>query len=76
MNDLKDEDVKVKISTCQKCGGIVRASVVHTMDTKSKNSFAKEVMKHNLSVKEIPLLDYRKDLVTGNINWCLCKTIK
>lgn len=49
--------------------GIVRASVVHMMDLKEKNEFAREVMKYNLSVQEIPLKEYRSQ----NNNWCKCK---
>lgn len=65
---LADEDVKIKLSLCQKCNGIVRAAVEHQMNTKSKNEFLKEVMKYDLSVKTIPLLEYRE----GKIDWCNC----
>jgi hypothetical protein len=68
MERLPEEEVVVKISVCQKCNGVVRTSVKHMMDTKSKNSFMKEVMEYNLSVKEQPLLDYRKE----NADWCKC----
>jgi len=68
MEKLPEEVVVVKISVCQ-CGGVVRAAVKHTMNTKSKNEFMKEVMDYNLSVKEQPLLDYRKE----NPFWCECK---
>ena len=66
---LPDEQVNVKISICGKCDGIVRVAVSHMMDRKSKNDFAKEVMECNLSVKEQPLLEYRK----ANAKWCECK---
>tara|TARA_R110000772_G_scaffold36462_2_gene87196 strand:- start:2927 stop:3148 length:222 start_codon:yes stop_codon:yes gene_type:complete len=65
---MKPEDVKVKISSCNKCLGTVRVSVVHQMTTKIKNQFAKEVMENNLSVNEIPLLEFRKQ----KQNWCEC----
>ena len=68
MERLPEEEVVVKISVCQKCNGVVRTVVKHMMDTKSKNSFMKEVMEYNLSVKEQPLLDYRKE----NADWCKC----
>lgn len=41
----------------------------HMMDKKSKNEFAKEVVDYNLSVKQQPLLEYRK----ANEKWCGCK---
>lgn len=66
---LPDEKVKIKLSICGKCSGIVRAAVVHQMTVKSRNSFMKEVMQYNLSVKEIPLLEYREN----KIPWCSCK---
>ena len=66
---LPEEKVNVKLSICNKCNGIVRVAVTHMMDRKSKNEFAKEVMKYNLSVKEQPLLEYQK----ANIKWCICK---
>ena len=65
---LPDEEVKIKLSLCQKCNGIVRAAVEHQMNTKSKNEFLKEVMKYDLSVKTIPLLEYR----SGKNEWCNC----
>ena len=68
MERLPEEEVVVKISVCQKCSGVVRKAVKHMMDTKSKNSFMKEVMEYNLSVKEQLLLDYRKE----NADWCKC----
>lgn len=66
---LPDEEVNVKLSICGKCNGIVRVAVEHMMDRKSKNEFAKEVMEYNLSVKQQPLLEYRK----ANSEWCGCK---
>lgn len=68
MERLAEEKVVVKISVCNKCNGIVRTAVKHMMDRKSKKDFAKEVMEYNLSVKEQPLLDYRKE----NADWCKC----
>jgi len=64
---LPDEDVKVKVSKCQTCQGVVRVAVEHKMDVKSKNRFAKEVMEHNLAVVSIPLLEYRK-----GVEFCEC----
>ena len=66
---LPDKDVVVKLSICNKCNGIVRCAVEHMMDTKSKNEFAKEVLKYNLTVKEQPLLEYRAE----DAKWCECK---
>ena len=68
MDRLPEEKVVVKISVCNKCNGIVRTAVLHMMDRKSKNDFAKEVMEYNLSVKEQPLLEYREQ----NADWCGC----
>jgi hypothetical protein len=67
--NLPEEEVAVKISTCNKCGGIVRTAVEHLMDTKSKNEFAKEAMKHNLSIKTISLLEYQ----ATETKWCECE---
>jgi hypothetical protein len=66
---LPDEQVNVKLSICGKCDGIVRVAVAHMMNRKSKNEFAKEVMEYNLSVKEQPLLEYRK----ANAKRCGCE---
>ena len=65
---LADEYVKVNISICQKCNGIIRAAVEHQMNTKSKIEFLKEVMKYDLSVKTIPLLEYKE----VKNHWCEC----
>jgi len=57
--ETEERDVKVKMSICPECGNAIRVAVEHTMDTKSKNEFAKEVMKHDLRVKTISLDEYR-----------------
>lgn len=57
--EIEERDVKVKMSICPECGNAIRVAVEHTMDTKSKNEFAKEVMKHDLQVKTISLDEYR-----------------
>jgi len=68
MNDLPDEQVLVKVSNCKKCTGIVRVAILHTMDAKSTGEFEREVKKHDLSVKTIPLLQYREEPPL----WCRC----
>ena len=67
--NLSDEKVNVKISTCNICGGIVTAAVGHLMSTKDKNAFAKEAMKYNLNIKTQSLIEYRKE----NAKFCTCK---
>ena len=62
-------DIKVKISVCQKCNGMIRIAVEHMMDKKSKKKFLNEVMENNLAVKTVPLLEYRKN----KMKWCECK---
>ncbi len=56
---MEDKDVKIKMSICPECGNAIRVAVEHTMDIKSKNEFAKEVMKYDLQVKTISLEEYR-----------------
>ncbi len=67
--EIEDKDVIIKMSLCGECKNIVRVAVKHMMTTKSKNSFLKECMEHNLSIKEMPLLKYRSD----NPASCKCK---
>lgn len=50
---------KVKMSICPECGNVIRVAIEHEMTTKSKNEFAKEVMKYDLQVKTITLTEYR-----------------
>jgi len=61
--DIEEKDVKVKMSICPECGNAVRVAVEHTMTTKTKNKFAKEVMKYDLQVKTISLEEYRNSNV-------------
>ena len=68
--DLPESEVKVKISTCPKCEGMVRCAVEHKMDKESEKDFYKEVSKYKLNVKTIPLLEYRNT----QIPWCDCKS--
>ena len=57
--EVQEKDVKIKMSVCPECGNAIRVAVEHTMDTKSKNEFMKEVMKLDLQVKTISLEEYR-----------------
>ena len=61
-----EEDVQVKLSLCTKCGGIVRVAVLHSLTTKSKNEFLKEVFDFDLAVKTQSLLDFRRE----QADWC------
>lgn len=56
---MEDKDVTVKMSVCPECGNAIRVAVEHTMDRKSKNEFAQEVMRYDLQVKTISLHEYR-----------------
>jgi len=66
---IPEDLVSIKMSTCNKCGGIVRVAVEHMMDRKSKNEFAKEVFDYDLSVKTISLFEYREKIKTAE--WCM-----
>jgi hypothetical protein len=64
--ELPDELVKVVMSSCPKCEGVVRIAIEHLFN---KKDFYKEVVKYNLSVRTISLLEFRsKETV-----WCECK---
>jgi len=66
---LPEEEVNVKMSLCGTCEGIIRVAVEHMMDKKTKKEFAMEVMDYNLSVKTMPLLEYRDKTP----DWCSCE---
>lgn len=67
INDVAE--LKVKISCCPKCSGVVRAADPNYLNTntKARNEFTKEVFEYNLSVKEISLTEYKRT------KWCECK---
>lgn len=67
--NIPDDLVNVKMSMCNKCGGIVRVAVEHMMTRSSKNEFAKEVFEYDLNVKTISLLEYREKIKTAE--WCM-----
>lgn len=67
--ELPDEEVKLKISTCKKCSGIVRTAVEHMMSQKSKRDFSKEAFQHDLAISTISLIEYR----AKKIKWCDCE---
>jgi len=58
----------VKISTCPKCKGIVRAAIPESLqeDKYANREFMKEVSKHDLGIATITMPQYRKK------NWCSC----
>lgn len=66
---IDNDNVIVKISTCNKCGGIVRTAIEKMMTTRAKNEFAKEVMRFNLSVSTKKLIDFK----TEDKKWCECE---
>lgn len=72
---MEELDVKVKMSICPECGSAIRVAIEHEMTTKSKNEFAKEVMKYDLQVKTITLREYRtNDIQLYCKNSCTRKT--
>jgi diaminopimelate epimerase len=60
---MDDKDVKIKMSVCPECGNAIRVAVDHLMTSKSRRSFAKEVMEFDLRVKTISLEEYRSTKV-------------
>lgn len=64
---IPDSRVKVKISKCPKCKGIVRAAVEHMMTIESSKEFYKECIKHNLGIDIVSLKKYR-----SMTNYCEC----
>lgn len=66
--DLPEKEVKIKISTCKKCNGIIRTAVEHMMSMKSKRDFSKEAFEHDLAISTISLIEYR----ATKIKWCDC----
>jgi hypothetical protein len=66
--EIPEEDVKIKISTCKKCNGIIRTAVEHMMSMKSKREFSKEAFEYDLAISTISLIEYR----ASKIKWCDC----
>lgn len=66
-----DDNKMIKISVCQSCSGWVRASALDYFqsNTKARNEFMREVGKHNLSVREISLSEWRENKIAH----CNCK---
>lgn len=71
LKDLPDTEVKVKVSCCNACTFVVRASIEHQMNEETKKEFYKEVSDYELDVKTIPLLEYRK-----GVFFCTCSNKK
>ena len=67
--EVPDEEVWIRISSCRKCGGCVRQAVVYRLTSKTRAMFNREVLKYDLAINEMTLLDYRKT----KIKWCNCK---
>ena len=66
---LSDEQVKVFVSICPKCEAYIRIAIKHLMTAKTRKDFMDEVIKYELSVKVIPLLEYRN----SGTSFCKCK---
>jgi hypothetical protein len=69
IEEILDDQVKVKLSICNKCNGVVRSAIEHKMTVKTKHAFAKEVLEYNLTVKTQLLTDFKKE----NPKWCECE---
>lgn len=67
LKDLPENEVNVKVSSCNYCKNVVRVAIEHMMSDVSKKDFYKEVSKYNLDVKTISLIEYRK-----GVDWCRC----
>lgn len=65
----KEDEIKVKLSICNNCDGVVRAAIENEMTKSSKKDFIKEVLKYSLDIKTITLSKYRKN----KPDWCDCK---
>lgn len=65
---LADDQIILKMSICGKCKNMVRVAGVHDMTKESTKEFLNEVLVYNLSVKEMSLIDYRKE----NPDFCEC----
>lgn len=61
--ELKEEDIKVKMSLCPECGNSIRIAIEHKMTKESKKSFMKEVLDYNLDVKTISLKEYKENKI-------------
>lgn len=68
LTDKEDKDAVVVISSCKKCKGVAVTAFKHWMNKIKKKEFNDYVNKHDLNVKEMPLLDFRKE----NREWCKC----
>lgn len=68
-SELPEEEVKIKISNCKKCNGVVRTAVEHMMSQKSKRDFSKEAFQYDLAISTISLIEYR----ATKLKWCECE---
>lgn len=66
--EIPDDQVRIKQSICGVCNGWVRSAVAHMLSTRESTDFAKEAMKYNLSIREIPLKEYREQ----KVSMCAC----
>jgi hypothetical protein len=64
-----DEEVTVKYSLCNRCKCTIRAGVKHMLEA-HLSDFQEEADKYKLVVKEMSLLEWRKNLQP----WCECKS--
>lgn len=63
------DSLKVKMSICNNCDGVVRVAIEQEMTKSSRTDFMKEVLKYNLDIKTISLIEY----LNNKPNWCNCK---
>jgi hypothetical protein len=55
----ESEIVNLKISSCQKCKGIVRVAVEHLMNRKAKSDFALEAIENDLTISSVALSEHK-----------------
>ena len=58
-NDLPDEQVNVRIASCDKCNAMICVAVAHKQRDDSMKQFGKYAME-GYNIQVMPLLEYRK----------------
>jgi len=69
MEQLEEYKVQVIISYCQKCNGWVTVAIKHLMSQKENTQFMRDVIKYDLLIKTMPLVEYRNT----KMNSCNCE---
>ncbi|SHH89774.1 hypothetical protein SAMN05421866_4184 [Chryseobacterium oranimense] len=60
LEEIKSEEIKIKVSICNMCKGWVRSAKWHKLNKKERNAFYREVSKYELDINTLTFTEAKE----------------